>query len=236
MLMHFTVIFRSIIAFSLLLLGTRILGKQTISQMNMFDFVATISLGSIAANLAFDTSIKMHHNILAFIIFVFVIYLTAYISLKNTRARKLLAGNPTVLIDNGVILKENMKKMRYTLDYLNQQLREKDVFNISEVLFAILETNGTLTVLKKPPFRPIVKQDLAIPTSVESRLAVELIMDGKLLADNLIQNNISEDWLKRELTNRQLKESDVFYAVLSANNHLFVANYDQDLSCPTNQE
>ena len=146
---HIEVVFRSITSFSLLLIGARILGKQTISQMTIFDFVAAISLGAISANLAFNTSIKVHHLIIAFTIYVAIIFLIALVSLKNRKARKFLAGDPTIVVQNGKILEGNMNKMRYTLDYLNQQLREKDIFNIEEVLFAIIETNGTLTVLKK---------------------------------------------------------------------------------------
>ena len=147
---HFEVILRSITSFGLLLIGTRILGKQTIAKMTMFDFVAAISLGAIAANLAFNTSIKALHPIIALTTYIIIIFTIAFISLKSRKGRKFLAGDPTIVIQNGNILEKNMYRMRYTLDYLNQQLREKDVFNIEEVLFAIVETNGTLTVLKKP--------------------------------------------------------------------------------------
>lgn len=101
---HIEVILRSITSFSLLLIGTKILGKQTISQMTMFDFVATISLGAISANLAFNTSIKVHHTIIAFTIYIAIIFLMALISLKNSKGRKFLAGDPTIVMQNGKIL------------------------------------------------------------------------------------------------------------------------------------
>lgn len=103
--------------------------------------------------------------VLAFFIFVFVILATAYLSLCNQKARKLFAGDPTVVIENGKILEHNMRKMRYTIDYLSQQLREKEVFKIEEVLYAIIETNGTLTVLKKHQFRNVTKKDLWVATT-----------------------------------------------------------------------
>ncbi len=175
---HYEVIIRSIIAFSLLIVGARILGKQTISQMTIFDFVASISLGAIAANLAFNTSVKIHHIVLAYTIFVIVLYLIALLSLKNRKSRKFFAGDPTVIIENGKILEHNMKKMRYTLDYLNQQLREKDVFDIKEVMYALIETNGSLTVLKNPENRNITKKDMLQYVQPEQQLPIELIMDG----------------------------------------------------------
>ena len=233
---HIEVILRSITSFSLLLIGARILGKQTISQMTMFDFVAAISLGAISANLAFNTSIKAHHLIIAFTIYVAIIFLIALVSLKNRKARKFLAGDPTIVVQNGKILEGNMNKMRYTLDYLNQQLREKDTFNIEEVLFAIIETNGTLTVLKKPQFRTVTKQDLMFEVSPEQKLPIELIMDGELINENLEQNNITVPWLESELKKRHLSKSEVVYAVLAANGNMYVDTYRDHIRYPIDKE
>ncbi|CAH0237778.1 hypothetical protein ASG97_01040 [Bacillus sp. Soil745] len=233
---HIEVILRSITSFSLLLVGTKILGKQTISQMTMFDFVATISLGAIAANLAFNTSIKVHHTIIAFTIYIAIIFLMALISLKNSKGRKFLAGDPTIVMQNGKILEGNMNKMRYTLDYLNQQLRERDIFNIEEVLFAIVETNGTLTVLKKPQFRNVTKQDLMVPVMPEQKLPIELIMDGEIIKENLEQNNITFSWLESELIKRNLLKHDVVYAVLAANGNLYVDTFRDHIHSPIDKE
>lgn len=233
---HFEVILRSITAFSILLIGARILGKQTISQMTLFDFIAAISIGSITANLAFNTNIRIPYLILAFIIFIFISFLIAYISMKNRKARKFLAGNPTIVIQNGKVLEENMRKMRYTIDYLNQQLREKDVFKIEEVLFALVEINGTLTVLKKPQYRLATKQDLHLQSSQESTLPIELIMDRKIIDENLKQNNLTIEWLQAELKKRNLQTRDVFYAVLSSNNNIFIDCYKDYITSPIDKE
>ncbi|AMM92588.1 membrane protein [Peribacillus simplex] len=233
---HIEVILRSITSFTLLLIGTRILGKQTISQMTMFDFVAAISLGAISANLAFNTSIKVHHTIIAFTIYVAIIFLIAVISLKNRKGRKFLAGDPTIVMQNGKILEGNMNKMRYTLDYLNQQLRERDIFNIEEVLFAIVETNGTLTVLKKPQFRNVTKQDLMIAVKPEKKLPIELIMDGEIIKENLEQNNITFSWLESELKKRNLFKHDVVYAVLAANGNMYVDTFRDHINSPIDKE
>lgn len=233
---HIEVILRSITSFSLLLIGARILGKQTISQMTMFDFVAAISLGAISANLAFNTSIKAHHLIIAFTIYVAIIFLIALISLKNRKGRKFLAGDPTIVVQNGKILEGNMNKMRYTLDYLNQQLRERDVFNIEEVLFAIVETNGILTVLKKPQFRNVTKQDLMFTVMPENKLPIELIMDGEIIKENLEQNNITFSWLESELRKRKLSKNDVVYAVLGANGNMYVDTIKDHIHSPIDKE
>jgi uncharacterized membrane protein YcaP (DUF421 family) len=233
---HFEVIFRSIASFSLLLIGARILGKQTISQMTMFDFVAAISLGAISANLAFNTTIKVHHTIIAFTIYIAIAFLIATISLKNRKGRKFLAGDPTIVIQNGKILERNMSKMRYTLDNINQQLRERDVFNIEEVLFAIVETNGTLTVLKKPQFRNVTRQDLMIAIMPEQKLPIELIMDGEVIKENLEQNNITFAWLESELKKRNLTKHEVVYAVMAANGNMYVDTYKDHILSPVDKE
>lgn len=233
---HFEIILRSITSFGLLLIGTRILGKQTISQMTIFDFIAAISLGTIAGNLAFNTSVKVSHFIIAFFIYVVIIFTTALISLKSRKGRKFLAGDPTIVIQNGKILEKNMNKMRYTLDYLNHQLREKDVFNIEEVLFAIIETNGTLTVLKKPQFRNVTRQDLMIPITPEFNLPIELIMDGEVIKENLEQNNLTESWLHLELKKRNVVQHDVLYAVLSGSGNMYINTYENHIHSPIDKE
>lgn len=122
------------------------------------------------------------------------------------------------------------------IDYLNQQLREKDVFNIEEVLFAIIETNGTLTVLKKPQFRNVNKQDLMIPITPEFNLPIELIMDGEVMKQNLDQNNLTEQWLHSELKQRNLVQSNVLYAVLSGNGNMYIDTYENHIQSPIDKE
>ncbi|WP_026679391.1 DUF421 domain-containing protein [Fictibacillus gelatini] len=227
---------RSIGAFFILIITARILGKQTLAQMTYFNFIAAITMGALAANIAFNTTLKARHLILAYVIFVCVTYLIALISLKSRKAPKFFAGDPTVVIQNGKILEHNMKKMRYTLDYLNQELREKNVFNIEEVLFAILEINGQLTILKKPQYRNVTRQDLWVATTPERQLPIELIMDGNVIEKNLKENQITDWWLENQLKNRNLRVDDVAYAVLGANGNLYIDTYDDHLKSPIDQE
>ncbi len=129
-----------------------------------------------------------------------------------------------------------MRKMRYTLDYLNQQLREKDIFNIEEVLYAILETNGQLTVLKKPQFRQVTRQDLMIAVHRENRLPIELIMDGEIIENNVKQNRLTESWLLAELKKRDIKVEETVYAVLLGNGEIYVDQYKDHISVPIDKE
>nr|WP_130296936.1 DUF421 domain-containing protein [Fictibacillus sp. BK138] len=226
---------RSIIAFTSLFVAARILGKQTVSRMTIFDFIAVVTLGSVSANLAFAMEIETRYIFIAFTIFVILIYLSAFFSLKSEKARKIVAGDPSVVIENGKILEHNMKKMRYTLDYLNQQLRQKDIFSIDEVHYALVENNGLLSVKKKEQHLNVTRKDLKIYKS-EIKLPVELIMDGEILQDNLTENNISIDWLQEELKSRKLTVGEVVYALLTSSNQLYIDIHDDGLQSPLDVE
>lgn len=226
---------RSIIAFTSLFVAARILGKQTVSRMTIFDFIAVVTLGSVTANLAFAMEIETRYIFIVFTIFVILIYLSAFISLKSEKARKLVAGDPTVVIENGKILEHNMKKMRYTLDYLNQQLRQKDIFSIDEVQYALVENNGLLSVKKKEQHLNVTRKDLNI-YKPEIKLPVELIMDGKILEENLQENNITLEWLQAELLKRQLNAESVVYALLTSSQTLYIDTHNDQLQFPMDVE
>lgn len=232
---YLDVIVRTVIAFTSLYAAARILGKQTVSRMTIFDFIAVVTLGSVTANLSFALQIKARYIFIVFAILVLLIYLSAYLSLKSKRARKFIAGDPTVVIENGKILEHNMKKMRYTLDYLNQQLRQKDIFSIDEVDYALVENNGLLSVKKKEKHLNITRKDLNM-YKPEVKLPIELIMDGEILQNNLKENNISKDWLETELTKRSLSPDNVIYALLTSSNKLYIDTQNDQLKSPLDVE
>jgi uncharacterized membrane protein YcaP (DUF421 family) len=145
---YMDIFIRTITALIILLVVARILGKQTISNMTFHDFVTGITIGAIAANLAFNEKIEVWYLILSLIVVTITSYTLSVIAIKSRKLRKWISGSPTVMIEHGKILEDNMKKVRYTMDSLNQSLREKDIFNIEEVEYALLEDNGRLSVLK----------------------------------------------------------------------------------------
>jgi uncharacterized membrane protein YcaP (DUF421 family) len=143
------IIFRTLTAFILLWIFVQLLGKQTIAQRTYHLYIASITMGTIAGNLAFNIKIKFLYMIIAFIMMGAVVFLLNLVSFRNQRFRKWIAGEPAMLIQKGQILEESMKQMGYSIDTLKQALRGKDIFNIDEVECAILEVNGSLSVLKK---------------------------------------------------------------------------------------
>lgn len=230
------IILRSGVAFIALLIAARVLGKQTIAQMTYFDFIAAITLGAIGAGIAYHLEKNLLHVVLSLFSFTIIVFLTSYISLKSRAARKIFAGDPTIVVQDGKILEQNMAKMRYCLDQLNQHLRQKGVFDISQVELAVIEPNGELSVLKKSQYRPIIPADLKIPTQYEG-LAIELIMDGQVIEKNLRENNLSMEWLAITLAQHGITNlEDVAYACLSTKGTVYFDMYKDNITNPLDKE
>ncbi len=223
---------RTIAAFLLLLVMSRILGKQTISNMTFHDFVSSITLGAIAANLAFNDKIGPWHVVLSLFVFFAISYIVSYAVLKNRTWSRWASGTPTVVIENGKVLEGNMGKIRYTMDSLVQSLREKNIFNIEEVEYAVLEDHGKLSVKKKSEYEWVTRKDLKLHAEAVRSFPVELIMDGRIVKDNLERNGLTQEWLERELDKRGKALSDVFYAVRGTQNKLFFDYYEDRVKNP----
>lgn len=215
------IIIRTLISFILLWVFVLVLGKQTIAQKTYHLYIASITMGTIAGNLAFNINIKLMYFIIAIIILGTVVFILNLIAVKNPRFRKWIAGEPATLIQNGQILKESMERMRYSLDSLKQALRGKDIFNIEEVECAILEIDGSLSVLKKPPYQTTTKKDLKQLPSTEP-LPLEVIYEGKILYENLTKHIYSEQWLLEELRKRNFAVKDISYAVVGTKGNLYI--------------
>lgn len=179
------ILVRSFSAFVLLLIITRILGKQTLSNMNFHEFVTAIIMGAIAANLAFNEKLQAIHLVISLAVFTGTSYLLSKIVVKNRKIRMWAEGTPTVIIEDGKILDDNLKKNNLTIDTLNQMLRQKDIFDYSEIEYALMEINGTISVLKKKQHQNVTLKDLRKGSDASQRIPIELIMDGNLLEKNM---------------------------------------------------
>jgi uncharacterized membrane protein YcaP (DUF421 family) len=213
---------RSLFAFVAVLLMARWLNKEQLSHLTFIDWIVGITIGSIAANMATDFQGRSWSYMTALVAFSAAAYLVGFITEKSRPVRKLIEGEPTVVIHNGRILEHNMAKLRYNLDNLLSQLRDKNVFNIEDVEFALLEGNGGLSVLLKSQKRPVTPADLNVPTSYEG-VSSEIIVDGQVIYQNLRQNELDEQWLIAELKKRGYNSPrDIMFASLSSDGHLYI--------------
>jgi uncharacterized membrane protein YcaP (DUF421 family) len=221
-------IFKSILAFSVLFILTRLMGKKQISQLTFFDYVVGICIGSIAANTALSSGSEFYKGFIAMIVFACFAILLSYITLKSFTARSLLDGTPTIIIQNGKIIEKNLKKSKFNINDLLEQLRIGNAFNIKDVEFAILETNGELSIQLKPYKQPLTTNDMNISTKYQG-ICINLIIDGKIISSNLNTINKDNNWLINELKKQNINSpSEVLLASLDSNNNLHIDKKNSD--------
>lgn len=220
---------RNLIAVSILFLVTLIIGKKLISQLNFFDFIVGITIGSIAAALSVDKSITYLHGILSLLIWGLLPLLVAKIALANISTRRWLDGVPTILIQNGKILEGNLKKEKYHVNDLLEELRLKGFFNIEDVELAILETSGQISVQPNPRMQPVTISDLKLPISYKG-LSANLIIDGRILKEHLKLVNCDEVWLMTELKKQNISNlNQVVLASLDMEGNLYIDVKDDQI-------
>lgn len=215
---------RSLIAFFSLLIFARMIGKQQISQLTFFDYVLGITIGSIAASLSVDLSSRAWPHWIGLLTWTVTVLALQLITLKSKRAANYLLGEPSVVIMDGQIMEEALRRIRYTVSDILEQLRDKDVFDLKQVAFGVVETNGKLSVLLKPEYLPLTPKDMNLPTQ-SNGLGTELIYDGIVIEENLDKSKVDRYWLQNELTKNGIKVSDVFLAYLDGAGGLYLDLY-----------
>lgn len=213
---------RTIILYLLVVLVIRIMGKHQIGQLQPFELVITIMISELAAVPMQDTDIPLLHGIIPILTLLFIQINLSLLSLKSETARRIICGGPSVLIEKGRINQRELTRLRYNITDLLEQLRLKDMPNIADVEYAILETSGKLSIIPKSQKRPVNPEDLQLNVPYEG-LPVTLIVDGVLKEKNLSRLNLSQEWLRNELKKKGLQTWDqVFLASLDTSGHLFL--------------
>ncbi len=220
------VLVRSLVGFFTLFVFARLLGKQEISQLSFFDYVLGITIGSIAASLSVDISSRAWPHWVGLFTWTVTVFALQLITFKSKKANQYLVGEPTVLIKNGRIMEDSMKKLRYTIADLLKQLRSKDVFDISRVNFAILETNGQLSVLLKPEYQYTTPADINI-TPPTGGVSTEIIYSGVVVESNLAAAGLDRLWLNTQLKMNGINNpSEVFVATFNqASSSLYIDKF-----------
>ncbi|MDN5375568.1 MAG: hypothetical protein PWQ39_608 [Thermacetogenium sp.] len=226
-LLYLQMALRAVIAFLAILLIARILEKEHVGELSLYEYLTGIAIGVIAGRIA-TTLQNPLPLLLALFVFAALTYLVRYFTLKSRAVRKLLAGEPAIVIQNGKIMERTMRRMHYSTDDLLMQLRTKGVFNISDVEFAVVEPNGRLSVLLKSQKMPVTREDMQIPSQYQG-ISSELIVDGEIIYQNLRQNNLDEAWLISELAKQGIKSPrEVMLASLDTQGNLYVDKRQDD--------
>jgi len=216
-----TIIRRSLGSFVFALALLRLTGRKSLSQLNYFDFFTVNIMGSIFSNYITNPAQGLG-------IFLAPVAITAAdlvadrLAVKSRPARKLLEGEPVIFVKNGKLIEENISKMHYNIDEVLAALRYKGIYNLSDLEFAVLEVDGSISVLEKSQSRPVAPKDLNIPTQYEGLPSV-VISDGKILFENLRKNNLNNSWLENKLREQGVHDvSNVFLASLATDGSLYV--------------
>ncbi|HBV98385.1 MAG: membrane protein [Peptococcaceae bacterium BICA1-7] len=216
------IIARTAVAFIILLILTRILGKKQMSQLTFFNYVTGITFGSIAAAFAVDRSIPAIDGVVSLVAWTALTALAGYIGLKSGRARLLIDGEPTIVIKKGKVLEEAMAAMRLNMDDLSMLLRKNNIFTFADVEYGIIEPNGQLSVLKKQELEYTTKKDINLQPQPHKFLPTEIISGGKLLERNLAELNLSREWLDYELNRANVTLDQVNYAEIKSDGTLYL--------------
>lgn len=227
----FSTIIKSILIYVLALILSKLMGIKIISQMNFFDFIMGVSVGSMIVKIIIDKDHVVFSGIIALIIFTMLTIATSYLNLKSYTTRKIINAKTLILIENGRIINKNMKKLRISINELMMKLREKDVFNLEDVQFAIMESNGQLSVLIKANKKPITPYDMNLKVKSFS-LINDIIIDGKIIDKNLEIAGIDKNWLHSELKRKSINNiEDIFYAGIDQNKNLIISEkYPDDFN------
>lgn len=212
---------RVFVLYAVLLVSLRILGKRQVSTLQPYELVTIILFADLAAIPMATTGTPLVNGIVGVFALLLVSYTVSFITMKSPGLRAVISGRPTIIVANGHIIETAMDELRYTVDDLMEQLRVLGHPNIGDIEYAVLETNGQLSVVPKSQKRPVHPADLGVPTTYEG-LPTPLVVDGEVDHANLNRIGLSTDWLQQQLGQRGLASpQQVLYASLDTEGRLY---------------
>ncbi|MFC4769375.1 DUF421 domain-containing protein [Effusibacillus consociatus] len=215
------------IIFLSLFLLTRIEGKKQISQLTYFDYVTGITTGSIAAAVLADQELPVVRGIVALVLWAAFSILASLLSVKSRKIRKWSEGEAVAVIKEGRILEKNLKRLRLDVDNLRMLLRGKNVFSIADVEFAVMETNGSLSVLKKAEKETVTRKDMGLQVQ-QAKPGREIIVGGVLDQKKLAELGLSEAWLQQTLQQNGFQQiEDVGYMEITGEGQVYIDPLDK---------
>jgi uncharacterized membrane protein YcaP (DUF421 family) len=227
--LYLEIIIQTFLAFFSILFITRLLGRQQVSQLAFHDYVNGITFGSIAATLATDLDNRTMQHFIGLILFGILTWAISFISLKSRSFRKVVEGEPVLVIQEGKILEKNLKRVRYNIDELNVLLRQNDCLSPEDIEYGLLEANGKLSIFKKSHKRTVTLGDLNLKCEEES-IPTEIIIGGQIIYENLRKRKLSGKDLIDKLKSYGVKRiEEVMYGTIDENGKMYVDKYEDKL-------
>ena len=212
--------FRSIILYIFVLIIMRLMGKREIGQLQPFELAISIMIADLVTMPMTDVGTPISNGIIPILGLLLMHLIISIINIKSIKAREIICGKPRILIYRGKIDEEALKKERFTINELQERLRGNNIVNIGDVEYAILETSGQVTVIQKPDKRNTIPADFNIMPDYEG-ISYDLIIDGKIMKENLIKTGKDYNWLEKEIGKFKMKPNEVLLATLDGKGQIF---------------
>lgn len=220
-----TIFIRALILYLVVLIALRLMGKREIGQLQPYELVITMMIADLASVPMQDIGIPIFHGIIPIMALLLSQIVLSYLNIKSGWFRKIICGEPTVLIQKGKIMESRLKKQRYTIDGLMEELRINGIFSLEEVEYAILETSGQISVIKKPEKSPVVKEDVNANT-IYTGYPRPLIIDGSFIDKNLDIMGITEKEVETYLKSQNTNYKDILILMYDENKKFFIQKKD----------
>lgn len=211
---------RAIIIYLIVLIVMRLMGKREIGQLQPFELAISIMIADLASIPMTDPGVPIFNGIVPILGLLAMHLVITVLNIKSVNIRKITCGKPTVLVYRGKIDEEALKRERFTISELQERLRVKDVFNLGDVEFAILETNGEISVIQKPNKRNSIPEDFGIMPEYEG-MPYDLIVDGKIMNENLNKIGKDEKWLYKQVVKFKTTPENVLIATMDGKGNFF---------------
>lgn len=213
---------KGIVSILVLFLFTKLMGRKQVSQLNMFDYIIGITIGSIASEMTMAKNISFVEGTLGIGIYAMSAFLISEWTMRSITARRLIVGTPCIIVQRGKLLEKSLKKSKIDLNDLLQEARNAGYFDISEIEYAIMEANGRISFLPKSKYAPLTPDDMKIKTKFKG-VSVNLIIDGKIMFKHLKQIKHDERWLLKRLENEGYKNiSDLLLVICDSDEKLTI--------------
>ena len=212
--------FRAIVLYIIVLVVMRLMGKREIGQLQPFELAISIMIADLATLPMAETGIPISNGIIPILGLLVMHLVISILNMKSTKAREIICGKPSILIFRGKIDQKVLKKERFTINELEERLRANNVFNFGDVEYAILETSGQVTVIQKPEKRNTIPEDFGITPEYEG-IPYDLVIDGKIMHENLKAIGRNYKWLCKEVEKFKIKPEEALVVTFDGKNQMF---------------
>ena len=219
---------RAIFLYIVVLIVMRLMGKREIGQMQPFELAISIMIADLAATPMAETGIPISNGIVPILGLLVMHLVISTLNIKSTKAREIICGKPSILIYRGKIDEKTLRKERFTINELEERLRDNNIFNIGDVDYAILETSGQVTVIPKPNKRNTTPEDFNIMPEYEG-ISYNLVIDGKVMQENLKQIGENYDWLKKQTQKFQMMPEEALIVTINGKGSIYCQKKEKQL-------